>query len=478
VDDKISQFTEDSASTTAFPAPKTELTSTTDIVSTTNFPTTLDTFSTTDIPTATTLQAEEEVETTTIQVLTTLVPDIESNVKSVTTDGQRTSTSSTTDAQISTTGQISTENIDSTTTSGIVVTESNQLGFDDISEITTNSAEDDESFTENFEDIVFDDIENEISDDPLDTGLQKAALLRGGKKIEVAGGLDFSTAVFDASLGKRCIVKEEETDSFQKTPILECTHKNIETCHYTYITAFKPTSEEVCEENFDKQCSITFTQKAFNETVRKCYKPVDKVCNGSGPEVCQTVYESSCTTKYTEKEPGGKLIGETSCEKLPVEICGAGCSYVEGEEECHDTTLATVVDVPEEVCDLNPQKACRLVTRLVPRLEPSRQCTIVPKETCQLTFSRAAPVKKALVTKWCLDESDLIPEDEADLTEAREESERSGGGEIREESDIIVITSEDLADVDQDIIAAAEDNIFKRNVAIRPRKPKYQTNFI
>ena len=132
--------------------------------------------------------------------------------------------------------------------------------------------------------------------------------------------------------------------------------RNIETCHYTYITAFKPTSEEVCEENFDKQCSITFTQKAFNETVRKCYKPVDKVCNGSGPEVCQTVYESSCTTKYTEKVPGGKLVGETSCEKLPVEICGAGCSYEEGEEECHDTTLATVVDVPEEVCDLNPQK--------------------------------------------------------------------------------------------------------------------------
>ena len=64
-------------------------------------------------------------------------------------------------------------------------------------------------------------------------------------------------------------------------------YRNIETCHYTYITTFKPTAEEVCEENFDKQCSITFTQKAFNETVRKCYKPVDKVCDGTGPEVCQ-----------------------------------------------------------------------------------------------------------------------------------------------------------------------------------------------
>ena len=94
--------------------------------------------------------------------------------------------------------------------------------------------------------------------------------------------------------------------------------------------------------------------------------------------------------------------------------------------------------------------------------------------------SRAAPVKKALVTKWCLEESDLIPEDETDSAQdggSQElESERSGG--ITEESDIIVITSEDLANVDQDIIAAEEDNIFKRNVVIRPRKPKYQTNFI
>ena len=78
----------------------------------------------------------------------------------------------------------------------------------------------------------------------------------------------------------------------------------------------------------------------------------------------------------------------------------------------------------------------------------------------------------------------MIPEDETDLTDlidlrdggSQEESERSGG--ISEESDIIVITSEDLADLDQDIIAAQEDNIFKRNVVIRPRKPKYQTNFI
>merc|ERR1712029_692658 len=31
-----------------------------------------------------------------------------------------------------------------------------------------------------------------------------------------------------------------------------------------------------------------------------------------------------CTHKNVEKQPG-KFVGDTSCEKLPVEICGAGC---------------------------------------------------------------------------------------------------------------------------------------------------------
>ena len=47
---------------------------------------------------------------------------------------------------------------------------------------------------------------------------------------------------------------------------------------------------------------------------------------------------------------------DTTCEKLPVEICGAGCVTEEGPEECHDKQIDSLVDVPEEVCDLNPQK--------------------------------------------------------------------------------------------------------------------------
>ena len=193
-------------------------------------------------------------------------------------------------------------------------------------------------------------------------------------------GVDFSLAVFDPLVGNMCVTKEEEVASVERQKVLECIHKQVEKCHYTYVTQFQPTQEEVCDENFEKSCQITFKQQAYNETVRKCYRPTTKVCNGEGPEECRTVFESSCTTKYVEKQPG-KFVGDTGCEKLPVEICGAGCTFEEGEEECHDKVITSLVDVPEEVCDLNPQQTCRLVTKLVPRLSPKHECTIVPKES-------------------------------------------------------------------------------------------------
>ena len=66
------------------------------------------------------------------------------------------------------------------------------------------------------------------------------------------------------------------------------------------------------------------------------------------------MYESSCSTKYRQagEEEGeaanqGKFLADTSCEKLPVKICGAGCSYVDGDEECHDKVITTIVNVPE-----------------------------------------------------------------------------------------------------------------------------------
>ena len=120
-----------------------------------------------------------------------------------------------------------------------------------------------------------------------------------------------------------------------------------------YHTESDRDGEEFSFESESKVCHLPFQ-------VRKCYRPLEKRCTGEGLEECRTVYESSCTTKYVEKEPG-KFVGDTRCEKLPVEVCGAGCSFEEGEEECHDKEVDTPVNQPEEHCDLSPQRVCHQV---------------------------------------------------------------------------------------------------------------------
>ena len=75
------------------------------------------------------------------------------------------------------------------------------------------------------------------------------------------------------------------------------------------------------------------------EIVKKCNKPLQKVCDGQGEEKCITTYETACSTKYVEKHKG-KFVGDTKCQKIPVKMCGKGCSAVELKEQCLD----------EEVC--------------------------------------------------------------------------------------------------------------------------------
>ena len=56
-------------------------------------------------------------------------------------------------------------------------------------------------------------------------GPLKAILYRGGKAIQVKGGLDFTNALYDKETGRRCIEKEEEIESVERAPILQCNHK-------------------------------------------------------------------------------------------------------------------------------------------------------------------------------------------------------------------------------------------------------------
>ena len=171
VDDKISQFidsddpttsttTEDpTTSTTTLPPPKSE--STIDFVSTTILPTTFESASTTDLPTTTTYEELEDIETTT-QILTTFNQDFEADVKNITEETESSSD-----------GQTTTE---TTTKSDVVVTQSDQHDNDNVEnepEITTNRPEEEEdSFTEDFEDLVYNDLENEVSNNPFEGDIE------------------------------------------------------------------------------------------------------------------------------------------------------------------------------------------------------------------------------------------------------------------------------------------------------------------
>ena len=62
---------------------------------------------------------------------------------------------------------------------------------------------------------------------------------------QIPGGVDFAGCQTEPETGLCCVDKEETVTSLEKEPILECTHKNVEQCHYTYVTQFKPSQEEV-----------------------------------------------------------------------------------------------------------------------------------------------------------------------------------------------------------------------------------------
>merc|ERR1712098_300241 len=119
-------------------------------------------------------------------------------------------------------------------------------------------------------------------------------------------------------------------------------------------------------------------------------------------------------TQPTPSAPSGprkKFTPITGCTKEPREICApSGCGFKEGEEECYDKTQTIVQDAPKEQCSLEPQRTCKHVTKLVPKLEPTEECVDVPKEVCTRSRTNLRKVKKPVVKKWC-----YVPTEESGL---------------------------------------------------------------
>jgi len=253
--------------------------------------------------------------------------------------------------------------------------------------------------------------------------------------------------------GKKCIDKVEMVEETEYDDVVQCDHSYDKRCHTTYVTNFESQQEEECEENFRKNCFIEYSKIAFDETVQICRTPLVKNCDIEGPDVCRTEYESECWTKqevheveddvveckteveekcedetagYTtntkcskwpkevcsvSKKPVKKYTPITGCTKEPREICApAGCGLEAGEEECYDKTQTIVQDAPKEECNLEPQRTCKHVTKLVPKLTPTEECVDVPKEVCTRSRTNPRKVKKPVVKKWC-----YLPSEESGL---------------------------------------------------------------
>ena len=73
------------------------------------------------------------------------------------------------------------------------------------------------------------------------------------------GLIDFSEGFIDNN-GRMCQNKTIRVETIVKEPVVECVHKNINTCHYGYVTRFKNHRVEECHDNYEKKCSISYKQ--------------------------------------------------------------------------------------------------------------------------------------------------------------------------------------------------------------------------
>merc|ERR1712168_371888 len=293
---------------------------------------------------------------------------------------------------------------------------------------------------------------------PLSEVQQAVDLRQGGADLDLPPGIvppaDIPEGFDPASLeaqddGQFCVYKTIPVEGIEKIPVQRCVHRVDTQCYFSYSTQYTPSTEDICTENYKKKCYIEYTKTSVTETVEKCYHPMERVCSppkyGEVPnEVSQTQNETTCVTKYKDtpvvedveecnkvykkvceyvKEGYGKKrvcnnkpvnecgtvsktvykkLPDTTCERIPFEACAPdNCEFVPGEPVCHNKTVDIGIDSPEEVCDLQPQKMCKQVYRLVPKLAPQEICEEVPREVCYTTLKNPRKVSTPLLTKWC-----------------------------------------------------------------------------
>jgi len=267
----------------------------------------------------------------------------------------------------------------------------------------------------------------------------------------------------------RCIKKVMQVEEVVWDTKVRCEHRFTRKCHSTYITDYTPTQERKCETSFKKNCHITYKPVMYSESVSVCSEPLERVCSNTtvGEEICRTHYETTCETRFKEHEveqdePVCKMVTErkcrdvqvpvsaaeerrrrqsgeeellslgqecedwpvqkctlekktvkkvnpdTSCRKIPREICApSNCEFLPAKKVCHDEEQDLVQNIPTEDCNLEPQEDCRMETVLVPRLVLKPNCIKIPKEICSEAKVNPRKVSKPVIREWCYKPSDL-----------------------------------------------------------------------
>ena len=139
--------------------------------------------------------------------------------------------------------------------------------------------------------------------------------------------------------------------------------------------------------------------------IEHCYTPIVRECyddDDDEDDTCEEVFDLTCSTVYTETE-----LPRTECKRLARTLCGSPrCKSVPGPTECYNKTRTIVSDIPQEMCDLLPQKICHNEYHLQPFLQPIQHCQDRTREVCYYGVQAESHQEKSTLRKWCFNTSD------------------------------------------------------------------------
>jgi len=227
--------------------------------------------------------------------------------------------------------------------------------------------------------------------------------------------------------------------------------EDVEVCNEPLVKVCNKTiqGENVCKTHYETMCETRYKEHEVEQDEPNCQMVIEKRCDDvtvplptsrrrrqaglpdllegevnpneltsdfsalqrQNPDLvsvgqqCEDWPVQKCTL---EKKKVKKVNPETSCQKMPREICApSNCEFRKQPKVCRQETRNLVSNVPSEKCDLEPQEQCKMETVLVPRLVLKEQCVKVPKEICVEAKVDPETVKIPVVKEWCYKPADL-----------------------------------------------------------------------